>query len=167
MPVVGGEGSMGAITKRLRWFGAGAVVALLFDPARGRARRARLRGQTAAVLRRVERRTQRRSRYVSHWGRGKVSRLSRRPHDEPADDRTLVDKVRSEVMGHIGAVAHSLTIDAQLGVVTVRGSGVDDAAVIELERRLRCVRGVRDVRILVHPEGTPAPNKAAALELRQ
>jgi len=154
---------MGVVTKRLRWFGAGAMVALFLDPARGRARRARLRDQTAAVLRRVERRTQRRSRYVSHWGRGKVSRLWRRPHQEPIDDRTLVDKVRSEVMGHLGDAAHRLTIDAEAGVVNVRGTGVDNATLAELEHQVRRVRGVRDVRILVHADGAPAPNKATAL----
>jgi hypothetical protein len=89
---------MGAVRKRLRWFAAGVMAALLFDPARGRARRARLRDQSAALLRRLERRTARRSRYLAHWARGMASRLSARPHDEPADDRTLVDKVRSPPM---------------------------------------------------------------------
>jgi hypothetical protein len=38
--------------------------------------------------------------------------------------------------------------------------------VAELEERVRRIPGVRAVQNLLHPHGTPAPNKARSLEVR-
>lgn len=140
----------------------GAGLAYAFDPARGRRRRAELRDRAGAAVRRNVRAMERQA----HYGRGRASGVVHRlrhggPH-APEDDMTLVDKVRSEVLGRIVDGPH-LTVDACRGVVTLRGQVADHESARAIERAVRAVSGVADVVNLLHVPGEPAPNKAAAL----
>jgi osmotically-inducible protein OsmY len=141
---------------------AGAGLAYAFDPARGRRRRAELRDRAGAAVRRNVRAVERQA----HYGRGRATGLVHRvrqggPH-VPDDDMTLVDKVRSEVLGPLVDGPH-LTVDACRQVVTLRGQVVDHETARAIERAVRAVPGVADVVNLLHAPGEPAPNKAAAL----
>src|SRR5262245_41213853 len=107
---------------------AGASATYLLDPDRGRARRARLRDQTRATLKRDVRRVQRRVRYDRGRLEGAIHRASDKGHAPPANDHVLVDKIRSEVLGRMPDVEHRVSVDASNRVVTLRGE-LDDATV--------------------------------------
>ncbi len=139
----------------------GAGLAYVFDPARGRRRRAELRDRGRAAVRREVRAVERRASYRKGRAEGFAHRLRHRT-PEPPDDNTLVDKIRSEVLGRVVDGPH-LTIDANDRVVTLRGQVDDQQAVEDIEREVRAMPGVADVVNLLHTPGTPAPNKIDAL----
>lgn len=98
--------------------------------------------------------------------KGRMVGVQQRLHRHPtrqADDRTLVDRVRSEALGRMPALGHRVSLDARDGVVTLRGQ-LDNAEEIEhLTKAVRRVPGVVGVESLLHLPGEAAPNKAAAL----
>lgn len=140
----------------------GASLAYIFDPVRGRRRRAELKDRSRATLHREVRAVERQASYGKGRAEGVIHKLRHpRPH-VPEDDMTLADKVRSEVLGRVDGP--HLTIDVSNRVVTLRGEVPDDGAAEEVERRVRATPGVTDVVNLLHRPGTPAPNKTDALE---
>lgn len=54
-------------------------------------------------------------------------------------------------------LAGRIIVNAEEGVVVLRGAVARSEDVDEIERRVRRVGGVRGVRNLLHLEGTPAP----------
>lgn len=156
------------VERRKRWawlaggVAAGAAVTALFDPVRGKARRARLKDQTAAFLRRRARRAERLGRKVASDFEGFRERMEfgQRGEYVAPNDETLEAKVESEVLGRRGIPKGSILISAEDGVVVLRGQ-VDDPDQIEhIEKLVRDVDGVRGVENLLHAKGTVAPNKA-------
>jgi osmotically-inducible protein OsmY len=144
----------------------GAGLAYVFDPARGRRRRAELRDRGRATVRREVRAVERQASYRKGRAEGFAHRLRHRTPEPPLDDNTLVDKIRSEVLGRVVDGPH-LTIDANDRVVTLRGQVGDQQAVDDIEREVRAMPGVADVVNLLHTPGTPAPNKVDALKADQ
>jgi hypothetical protein len=72
------------------------------------------------------------------------------------DDVTLAQRVESEVLGKHGAPKGSISVNAQFGVVELRGQ-VETADEIEaLGKAAAKVAGVKDVHNLLHTPGTPA-----------
>jgi osmotically-inducible protein OsmY len=139
----------------------GAVAAYLLDPDRGRRRRVVLRDRARAAARREVRVVERRASYRRGRVIGWAKRLRHRRSGPPADDRVLVDRIRSELRGITAGRPH-LTIDAVDGIVTLRGQVEPDLA-RDAELRIRGVAGVRGVVNLLHDARHPAPNKADAL----
>lgn len=142
-------------------FALGAAAAYLLDPARGRSRRARLADQAQGRLRRARRRAASRRRDLTNRARGLEHELRARPH-APEDDRELVQKVRSELLGRARFRHLDLVVDADNGVVHLRGTAPADVA-SALVGEVLGLEGVRGVEDLLHRPGEPAPNKAAAL----
>jgi hypothetical protein len=139
----------------------GATLAYVFDPVRGRRRRAELKDRGRATLRREVRAVERQASYGKGRAEGAIHKLRHpRPHI-PEDDLTLADKIRSEVLGRVDGP--HLTIDVNHRVVTLRGEVPDEQAGQHVEREVRATPGVADVVNLLHQPGTPAPNKADAL----
>ena len=66
----------------------GAAAAYLFDPVSGDGRRAQLRDQANAALRRYRERADDLSQHASSVVQGKVQELSRPMRDRPTDDPT-------------------------------------------------------------------------------
>jgi hypothetical protein len=140
---------------------AGAVAEYLLDPAGGRARRARLRDQSAAAVRRPVRQLQHTTEQKATYLRGRASGVAHRMagRTEPVpDDRALVDKVRSEVFGEPRFREHRVNIDAVDGVVTLRGQLDERATIRDLVAAVEAVPGVRRVENLLHTPHTAAPN---------
>jgi gas vesicle protein len=136
----------------------GALAAFLFDPERGRARRARLGGESAAVLRRGWRGAERQGRILTSLAAGKVSALraaAERP-GEPANDATLKDRVESELLGDPGVPKGGINVNAEQGIVVLRGEVPDERTRADLEKRAGHVRGVWYVENLLHLPGEPA-----------
>ena len=142
---------------------AGAGLAYLLDPDRGRARRAKLRDKTRATMRREREALERRAHYERGRLEGVRHKVADRHHPhEPETDQVLVDKVRSEVLGRRPDVAHQLSIDACRGVVTIRGEVDETAAMTSLSDSITRLPGVERVIDLTHAPGEMAPNKADA-----
>jgi osmotically-inducible protein OsmY len=157
---------MGIVKKTRRpllWGSFGAALAYLFDPDRGRARRARLTDQVSAAVRDKTRRLEQRTRYVGGKAQGVAARATQAGPSDDVDDKVLADKVRSEVLGAAEFAGCDVLVDVADGAVTLRGE-VDEGKIQELRRAVSKVEGVKAVNSLLHPPGTPAPNKEAARE---
>ena len=123
----------------------GSALMYLFDPARGRARRARMR-DLLLHARAIERRfVSRAARDAQHRVHGLVERV-RHVERGPVGDEVLEARIRSRLgraAGHVGAVR----VEARGGEVTLRGA----ALMSEANAILRSVRSVPGVRA-VHDE---------------
>ena len=140
----------------------GAGAAYLFDPERGRARRAMLADRVGTQLRRgwraANQLSARTSASAAAFPQRMVQLRSVRPR--PAYDLTLRDRVESEVFRNAELPKGRINFEVESGVVTIRGQ-VDNAyQIANVEKAVLKVPGVAGVENLLHVEGTPAPNKA-------
>lgn len=143
---------------------AGYAAAYLLDPELGRGRRARLRDKSLALARDLGDEAERRRRYTAKAVGGLGARMTRPGPDQTLpDDLTLVDRVESELFADPHMPKGRINIDADDGLVILRGE-VEPAQITSIETAVRRIVGVRDVENLLHPAGTPAPNKAEARE---
>jgi hypothetical protein len=140
----------------------GGVIAMYFlDVERGRRRRNMLRDRFLARMRRLGRgfrgiwREAAAETYgVSH----RIVHLVPKP-TEVTDDETLRQRVESQLFRDRHIPKGDLNISCEHGMVILRGE-LDNAADIgRIEERVRRMPGVRGVQNLLHPRGTPAPNK--------
>src|SRR5262249_20932766 len=78
---------------------------------------------------------------------------------EIPDDETLCQRVESQLFRDRHIPKGELNITCEHGMVILRGEldSLDEITLIE--DRVRRVVGVRGVQTLLHPRGTPAPNK--------
>jgi osmotically-inducible protein OsmY len=85
------------------------------------------------------------------------------PTEQPKDldDATLARKVGSEVLR---TAPEGITVNAEDGIVVLRGEVSAPERMSELARAVLRVPGVTGVENLLHLPGEPAPNKAPALE---
>lgn len=141
---------------------AGAVAAILLDPAVGRSRRAQLASRSAGAARATGRTAARVGRATAAQAYG-ITQKVRHMREEPKDydDATLAQKLRSEILR--GRDTPSITIDVTDGVATLRGEVGDPRKVRSLVRAAEKTQGVRDVVNLLHAPGNDAPNKATAI----
>jgi osmotically-inducible protein OsmY len=76
-----------------------------------------------------------------------------------ADDDTLRQRVESQLFRDRHLPKGDLTISCEHGTVILRGALENRADITLIEERVQKVAGVRRVQNLLHPRGTPAPNK--------
>jgi hypothetical protein len=147
------------------WLAAGCcagsmVMTLLFDPRQGRRRRALVRDRGGASLRRLLRGLNASCRGAAADAFGLSHRMAHHPaHDEVSDDETLTQRVESQLFRDRHIPKGDLNITAEYGLIVLRGELESPAEITRLEDRVRRVDGVRGVQNLLHPRGTPAPNK--------
>lgn len=139
----------------------GAIAAYLLDPNNGKARRARAKDQAAAAARSLKQQTSARARYQGNVVEGWVHEAKsamRQPRE--FDDATLVQKVKSEVLGNWTAHGNPpVDAEASDGAVTLSTALSERTAQEELVRRVRHVEGVKDVSLrdsLSVPDGSEA-----------
>jgi osmotically-inducible protein OsmY len=143
----------------------GAAIAHFFDPDLGRGRRTRLRDQGLAAVRRLGDRAQARARYRAHQAEGELrERFQPGPQHPFPDDRTLEQRIQSEVFGDPDVPKDRLALDVVDGEAVLRGELDSEAEMRALVQRVSEVAGVRRVQNLLHLPGQPAPNKEEALE---
>jgi osmotically-inducible protein OsmY len=120
----------------------GALLAYLFDPDRGRSRRARLSDQAAARSRDLTNTMRQTAEYQKGVAKGIIHDASEafRP-DNVYDDETLMQKVRSEALGYWDG-SESIEIDITDGKVELSGSVRDSASHDQLLSLIRDVEGV-------------------------
>ena len=153
-----------AIRTGLLGAAAGAVASFLLDPARGRARRARVRDQGLAMIRRLGRRTEQIRNRVRADVEGKLAaaRAAQSPDTHPIDDATLTDRVRSTVFRDASTPKGDLNVNVERGIVVVRGEVPDEATRKRILSEVEAVDGVWSVRDLTHLPGEQAVSARAS-----
>jgi hypothetical protein len=147
---------------RVRWTlvagAAGAAAAFFLDPVSGKRRRHVARDWLAARLRRAGRRTERAGRAAGAqaYGAWQAAR-HRQEAGPPENDQVLAHKVESEALAGPAVDGASVLVNAEDGVVVLRGVVGNVGQIREIEERVRLVNGVRDVDNQLHVQGTPAP----------
>ncbi|HET8951318.1 MAG TPA: BON domain-containing protein [Solirubrobacteraceae bacterium] len=144
----------------------GAALEFFLDPRTGRRRRHTVRDRTVSRLRRGERRALRRARRAESRALGVARRTlrGRRPAAEPLDDVTLAHKVESQLYRRAGIPKGHLSVNAEDGVVFLRGTMESAADIERLVMVARKIDGVSAVENLLHVPGTPAPAARSKLE---
>ena len=79
------------------------------------------------------------------------------PWTETPDDVTLARKVESEIFRSADAPKGAVSVNAENGVVFLRGVVEDREWIGRFEDETRKVGGVKEVRNLLHLTGTEAP----------
>jgi hypothetical protein len=156
------------MAKILTAFLAGAAGVFFFDPHSGHRRRHLVRDRIAASLRRNTRQAARKARYaegkavgIAHRAFEAAAQQKQPSANEPSDlnDATLAKKVESEIFRDRKAPKGHVDVNAESGVVYLRGQ-VDNAdqmrALVEAASR---VSGVTAVENLLHLPGGPARAK--------
>lgn len=140
---------------------AGAVLQYFLDPQRGRTRRVQTKDQVLAAIRRPARRAQdsvsKSAQYAQDRAKGLAHEVSA-SDEAPAEDHTLVDKVRSEVLGKPEYSGYTINVNAVDGVVTLRGELDQPELINALRDDVAEVPGVREVESFLHLPDTPPPN---------
>jgi hypothetical protein len=141
--------------------GFGALAMYFFDPNLGRTRRAKFSDQLAGLFRRGARRAERTGRHVAAEAYGAKQKLAHlgTPESPPPNDAALVAKVESEAFRRADFPKGSINVNAEDGIIFLRGELQDEKQISDLEQRVRKVTGVVDVRNLLHLPGQAPPNK--------
>lgn len=144
--------------RKVGFVAAGAALAWLLDPQSGRRRRAVLSDRVGAFFRRGARSGGRTARGVASGAYGlkqKATHLREQPKD--FDDQTLKAKVETELFRAADSPKGQIAVNAQQGIVQLRGEVGSPEMIDELVARARKVNGVREVENLLHLPGSPAP----------
>jgi osmotically-inducible protein OsmY len=134
----------------------GAIVAFLTDPARGRARRARLMDQGAAMVRRTGRHAERAARYAGATATGAMAAVSNAtgPGGTGAtDDVTLAARAETELFRDPSVPKGSININAERGTLVLRGQVPSEELRERLGREAEQIDGVWSVQNLLRVEG--------------
>jgi len=136
----------------------GWVAAYFLDPRLGRGRRALARYWMLARGRRLLRRGGRAQRHAAAAVYGKTQALLHR-HEAPKpppDDATLAHKVETIIFRDAEVPKGQISVNAEDGVVWLRGEVPDQTMLDALVARTREVVGVRSVESLLHLPGQQA-----------
>jgi gas vesicle protein len=142
----------------------GAAAAYVFDPDRGRARRARLWDQFLAAIRRMERLAQRRLHDELGRMKGRAERAVGRGQFHPVDDRAVAEHLRA-VLARLAVPTPHLTTEVVDSIVRVRGEIASQSDAEEVLIALAGQPGVARVENLMHLPGEVPPNKEAVLQV--
>jgi osmotically-inducible protein OsmY len=142
--------------------GLGAWLASFFlDPQSGKRRRKTTVDRAGAYVRRGQRGAGRAGRAVVSEAYGlKQKAAHAREQEKPQpDDVTLAHKVETEIFRDPGVPKGQINVNAEDGVVYLRGEVERTELIHDLEEATRKVQGVRGVENLLHVPGAPAPQK--------
>jgi hypothetical protein len=136
---------------------AGAAAAFFLDPVSGRRRRRVAKDWTVARFRDLSQRGGRIGRAVAARSTGTIKSIRHRRDALPENDQVLAHKVESELFQSTDIPKGGINVNAENGVVVLRGQVDTPDQVKRIESAVRSIQGVRDVENLLHPPGTPAP----------
>ena len=99
------------------------------------------------------------ARHAANVTRGAVHEA--KPSGKPEyDDVTLARKVESEIFRDVWVPKGQINVNAENGVVVLRGEVNQLEMVRDLEEKARKVQGVKDVENLLHTPGQEAPTRS-------
>jgi osmotically-inducible protein OsmY len=138
--------------------GLGAGLMFLFDPQAGHRRRKLMRDKTRRFGRQAGERANAWGKLASDHAQGFVAETSARLSQEEVEDRTLVERVRSE-LGRVMSHVHAVSVDSRDGRLTLRGDVLEHEAEAALAAA-RSTRGVRSVEdaLVRHAEPGRVPS---------
>ncbi|HEX5468620.1 MAG TPA: BON domain-containing protein [Gaiellaceae bacterium] len=131
----------------------GAALAYFLDEQNGRRRRHQTRDQAVSLARHGTKRARKLVHHVTADAAGTARRAIhavRPPAEVELDDATLVDRVESIVFRQNDIPKGQINLNAENGVVYLRGQVDRPELVGMLEARVRKVRGVKEVENLLH-----------------
>ena len=136
---------------------AGAVYFL--DPQNGARRRNMARDRVLAFFRGRARQAGQRGRALTAEASGIKEKLTHRQEEEKPqpDDVTLARKVETEIFRDAEVPKGQINVNAENGVVVLRGEVSRPELIDDLVGKARAVQGVREVENLLHVPGTEAP----------
>jgi osmotically-inducible protein OsmY len=144
----------------------GAVLAYFLDPDRGRSRRAETADRAAGLMRRGVRRLGRGVRYVGATASGirRRTRHAGAAHERP-NDATLAHKVESEVFRDPTISKGRMNVNAENGIVVLRGVAESQEQVERIIASTLAVNGVREVQSRLRTPADPPPGQTDEDEL--
>jgi BON domain-containing protein len=132
---------------------AGAALEFFLDPRSGKRRRHHARDRTMAAFRRRARTVERHAHYEAGKMVGAAHAITHHQHAiAELDDVSLVRKVESELFRARTIPKGPISINADRGIVVLRGQNAQQ--IQRIEREVRRVAGIRDVENLLHPPGS-------------
>jgi osmotically-inducible protein OsmY len=148
-------------TRLLIGVAIGAGGQYLLDPQLGKRRRARLRDQAMARMRRARRDAARRASYERGQRAGDIARATGKGAFHPVSDRQVAEHLH-ETLARLDFPTSDVTVEVSDAVATLRGQVADDIQRYRIIEAVRGQPGVESVTSWLHLPGEPAPNKAAA-----
>ncbi|HEX9417089.1 MAG TPA: BON domain-containing protein [Gaiellaceae bacterium] len=138
----------------------GAALVYFFDPQNGKRRRKMTVARLVGLLHRTERKGERLARGVAAEAYG-VAQKATHLKEEPKefDDATLAHKVETEIFRDADVPKGQINVNAENGVIVLRGQVEQPDMIAALEQKTRKVQGVRDVQNLLHTPGQEAPSR--------
>ena len=119
-----------------------ALIAFLFDPDRGRGRRAQLRDQAKSRLRKAQEAARQQAEFRSNRFKGLAHQFRSGEGPGHLEDDLIRQKVKSEVIGP--AAVSNIEVDVRNGVVMLSGD-LDDEHYRHLMKEILKVSGVQSV----------------------
>jgi osmotically-inducible protein OsmY len=140
---------------------AGALGAYFLDPQSGKRRRHVARDRLFAFMRRRKAVAERKARYAAGAAQGVTHKITLEPDRVRPDlnDPALARKVESEIFRPADAPKGDINVNAEDGVVYLRGQAQTPEQISELVEKASKVEGVKRVENLLHLPGTPAQMK--------
>jgi BON domain-containing protein len=135
---------------------AGAILMFVFDPQRGRTRRAKARDQVFGLTRRGGKRLRRTGRKLRSDIGGLGRRVVHRDGVKVFDDVTLAEKVKTVLFSHPEAKGR-VSVNVQDGVAVLRGAVDTLDQINDIPHIVADVPGVLGVENLLRIKGAPAP----------
>jgi osmotically-inducible protein OsmY len=142
--------------RKLRFAALGAALAYFFDPENGKRRRKVTIDRIAGLVRRHGRRLGRGVASEAYGLKQKATHLKEEPKPQP-DDVTLARKVETEIFRGPEVPKGKINVNAENGIVVLRGEADTPEMIEDLARRASEVQGVREVENLLHVPGVLPP----------
>ena len=136
---------------------AGAAAAYILDPERGHARRTQARDQLLSRARHARRDLDKNARFAAGTATRATKRFTSRSNSPALNDAGLTRKVESHIFRPEDAPKGRVSVNAEGGVVFLRGEVETQEQIDTLVRSADHVDGVEEVRNLLHLPGEPAP----------
>jgi BON domain len=145
----------------------GATLEYLWDPDKGRSRRAVTRDQLRSSVRRGLWHIRRQMHYLEGPTFGAIEETLHlhEPDNPRPDDATLRDRVESKLFRDGSVLKEDININVAVGVVELRGQVDSHDDIVATENKVRAIEGVHAIHNYLHLPQTPAPNKATALSV--
>jgi osmotically-inducible protein OsmY len=145
--------------KLLTLAGLGAALTYFFDPQSGARRRAMTRDRALAFFRQRGRQLDRAAGSVQAEAQGlvqKAEHLTAREKLADPNDASLAHKVETVIFSDPDVPKGQIDVNAEDGVVFLRGEVENEKLIQDLEERTRSVQGVKGVENLLHVSGQEA-----------
>jgi hypothetical protein len=131
---------------------AGAVASFFLDPQSGKRRRHVAVDRVAALMRHRAADADRRARYMAGQAKGMAHRVTSSDGRDPSElnDTALARKVETEIFRGADVPKGSINVNAENGVIYLRGEVKQPEQVEKLGQAAREIDGVREVKNLLH-----------------